>query len=79
MRAKDKLRAFWSKKEKDVMLHFPLGIQTTSDARFLADIFNKKFEEEITKRGYDISTLKFSIEPIKGNQDFASQRVKNES
>lgn len=74
MDARDKLRARWSKKEKDLMLHFPEGISTKSDAHWLSCLFDKQFTDELSRRGYDPTTLKFSIEPQKGNQRFTSQR-----
>lgn len=56
------------------MLFFPFGSQTVTDARYLSGIFNTEFTDELDRRGYDITTLKFSIEPKKGNQKFGSQR-----
>ena len=58
----NKLRARWSKAEKDILVTFPLGIQTECDANYLlSDIFTKDFVKEVTERGYDIKTLKFEI------------------
>lgn len=74
MKAADKLRADWSKRENDIILHWPLGSQTKCDASWLSDLFNKEVTAELEKRGYDVKTLKFSIEPQKGNDKFASQR-----
>jgi len=74
MRAKDKLRAYWSKRENDLMLYHPLGMQTVCDAHWLSNMLDKKFTEELRRRGYDPRTLKFSIEPLAGNDRFASQR-----
>lgn len=74
MQANDKLRATWSKKENDVMLHYPVGFYMSSDGHWLSRIFNKEFTDELKKRGYDITTLKFSVEPKAGDIRFASQR-----
>ena len=74
MRAKDKLRAYWSRRENDLMLYHPLGMQTVTDAHYLSNMFNKEFTEQLKRRGYDLKTLKFSIEPLAGNDRFASQR-----
>lgn len=74
MNARDKLRATYSKKEKDVILHFPLGYGTSSDGHYLSGIFNVEFTDQLERRGYDLSTMKFSIEPMKGNDRFSSQR-----
>jgi hypothetical protein len=74
MRAEDKLRATWSKRENDVMLHYPLGQSTASDGHWLSGVFSKEFTEELQRRGYDVSTLRFSVEPMQGCERFASQR-----
>ena len=58
---KHKLKAFWSKKENDVMIEFAMGIGTKGDGGFLAGIFNERFTNELKERGYDINTLKFEI------------------
>ena len=63
MKAADKLRATYSRKERDVILHFPLGTSTVSDGHYLSGIFNKAFTDEMEKRGYNLATMKFSIEP----------------
>jgi len=73
LRAADKLRLYWEKSEGLTCLH-PLGFQTQCDAGFLSGIFDKAFLDEMTRRGYDVKTLRFSIEPQKGNQRFSSQR-----
>lgn len=57
----NKLRAFWDKKEDDVIIDFPLGIMTKADGHWLSGIFNEQFTKELTDRGYDIETMKFEI------------------
>ena len=74
MQSTEKLRVFWSKKTKDLILWHPFGVGTKSDAHWLAGVFNEDFTNELEKRGYNISTLKFSVEPKKGEKKFASQR-----
>jgi len=74
MKQTDKLRATWSRKERDVMLHFPPGRQTQCDGHYLSSVFNNEFVAELVRRGYDIETMKFSVEPSRGNDRFASQR-----
>lgn len=61
MKNKYKLRADWSKKEKDIMLHYPLGISTSCDGGYIQSFFNNEFIKEMKARGYLIETLKFSI------------------
>lgn len=57
-----KLTAKWSKKEKDLMVKYPLGCGTNCDSVYLlCDVFNKTFIEEMKDRGYDIKSLKFEI------------------
>ena len=78
MKAIDKLRATYSKKESDVILHYPLGFHTKRDAHWLSSVFGEEFTDELDKRGYDVTTMRFSVEPKAGNKDFASQRVAND-
>ena len=77
MKAKDKLRATWCKQEDTILLHYPLGSQTKCDGGFLSGHITEAFAEELEARGYDKTTLKFSIEPKKGDERFASQRGDN--
>ena len=66
------LRAFWSKKEKDIMFYWPSGPHTKTDGHFLygrmsIGPFNydgkldTAFLKELEDRGYDLTTLLFSI------------------
>jgi hypothetical protein len=75
MRAVDKLRANWSKQENDVMLHWPSGICTKADGHWLSGVFDKAFIKELEKRGYDPQTMRFSVEPKRGNERFTSQKT----
>jgi hypothetical protein len=75
VRRQDKLRTDWGKKEKDVVLHFPLGSGTRSDAHWLSAVFDKAFVEELLRRGYDPATLRFEVAPLPGDPKFASQRA----
>lgn len=61
MRAKFKLRAYWSKREKDLMIDWPLGISTGADGWLLHEMFSKDFQKELIERGYDIETIRFEI------------------
>lgn len=74
MKAIDKLRAYWSKKENDIVLAHPSGSSTKSDGHFLSMVFSQEVTDFLASRGYDITTLRFSIEPKKGCQRFASQQ-----
>lgn len=58
---KNTLTARWSKRERDVMLDWPAGYGAKSDARWLADMFNLAFTKELEQRGYDPTTLRFSV------------------
>ncbi|MCK5603239.1 hypothetical protein KAR91_15255 [Candidatus Pacearchaeota archaeon] len=84
MKAEDKLRVWWSKKEEDFMISPPSGIGTKSDGHLMHSHFfyNKTslgnlLHEELESRGYDITTMKFSIEPKKGDYRFSSQIPEN--
>ena len=75
---KTKLKARWSKKEKDILFSFP----RSCDGHYLHHIFSKKnerdtfstkfpplsFLEDLEARGYDIKTLKFEIQ-LKNEQE----------
>lgn len=56
-----KLSAKWSKREKDIVVSWPDGKSTKSDARLLAGIIDDHMLSELDRRGYDIRTLKFEI------------------
>lgn len=67
------LKAKWSKKENCILYHFD---KRPSDGSILADFFERitsKFtcdgkertlKDELTARGFDITTLKFSIKRV---------------
>ena len=78
MKAVHKFRVNWSKREKDLVYHYPLGIMTKSDAHWLNGIFTEKFTDELESRGYDVKTFKFEICPKIGNYKFSSQRAGGE-
>lgn len=63
----NKLKVNYSKRERDLMIHHPLGIGTKADAHFLSGFFNQEFSDELTRRGYDITTLKFEVKPLLPN------------
>ena len=62
----DKLEAKWSKKEHDIMICYP----NRPDGHFLHGflvhardpVIPDSFLKELENRGYDLTTLKFSIE-----------------
>lgn len=68
MSTKNKLSAKWSAKEKSILYSYP----RKQDGGMLAAAFemcklldNKTLLQELEDRGYDITTLKFSIEKLK--------------
>lgn len=72
MKAVAKLRARWSKRERDILAQYPAGSQTKSDGGYLCHIL-KPTLAELERRGYDITTFRFSIAPSQGNARFDSQ------
>ena len=53
----------YSKKEKDFLIHYENDYQ--SNAGYINDhILDKEFVAELKNRGYDVSTLKFSIKNL---------------
>lgn len=68
IKAEDRLRVHWSKEECDLMAHWPTMVQGSSDASWLfGHVFTEEARKELTKRGWDITTLRFSIAPKLGN------------
>lgn len=64
LKKKDKLTAYWDKKENCIGAYHPLGFMTQTDAHYLFDkVFTKEFVKEMTDRGYDVRTMKFEISP----------------
>lgn len=70
MKKKNKLRAYWNKKEKDTMFYHPAGYMVKCDAAFLHTVFTKEFRKELEDRGYDWTTFKFEISPKLPNNKF---------
>ncbi len=58
----NKLKARYSKREKDLLIEHPLGFNTGSDGHMLYD-FLRQLKGELEDRGYDITTLKFEVSP----------------
>ena len=64
LKNKEKLTAYWDKKENCIGAYHPLGFMIQADAHYLFDnVFTKEFVKEITDRGYDVTTMKFEISP----------------
>ena len=58
----NKLRARYSKRERDIVVTYPKGRGTVCDCNYLfSDIFTDDFVKDMESRGYDIKTLKFEI------------------
>jgi hypothetical protein len=73
VKATDKLRVYYMKRERDIGGWHPLGRQTQCDLGWLLHEM-KHILAELEARGYDTKTLKLSVEPQQGNERFASQR-----
>ena len=65
-----KLRAFYSKRQKDTILENSSGYFTKNDIHFLNGVFTKEFRKELEDRGYDWTTFKFEISPKLPNEKF---------
>ena len=73
----DMLDVCWNKSDEELECFYPEGKDTRNDAEYiLFEIFKTSKCNELKKRGYDLSTLKFSIAPRKGNKKFKSERNK---
>lgn len=73
MKAIDKLRVWWFKRERDMGGWHPLGSQTVCDLSYLLYALKPIFAE-LDRRGYDLTTFKLSIEPKRDSDRFASNR-----
>ena len=65
MKQRQKLRAYWSRRERDLTLSHPLGPTSRADAQWLYCILNKSFISELERRGYNPATIRFSVESVK--------------
>lgn len=70
MKADKKLRVSWDKRERTLMFHYPAGSQTKCDGGYLSGIITEEVAKELNRRGYDKTTIKFSIEPKKDSDRF---------
>lgn len=65
----DKLRVYWGhekfdKYNDDLIVSWPRMIQGSADGSWIfSKVFTKEVREEFIRRGWDITTLKFSIAP----------------
>lgn len=66
---KDKLRFYYgrdphNKGTRDFVVHFPQMQMGSADAGYLfTNVFTDKVMEELARRGYDLTTIRFSIAP----------------
>ncbi len=51
------LRARWSKREADILIQFP----NKPDGHWLSGLLDQRMIDELRRRGYDPSTLRFSV------------------
>lgn len=61
-----RIRLRWSKKERDVEVHWDAGCQGTAGMvlthfTHTPTLHNSTFVKELEQRGYDVTTLRFSI------------------
>jgi hypothetical protein len=57
MTPQPELKIRWSKTEQDLLIAFP----RSCDGHWIAGVFNREFTQELQERGYDITTLRFSV------------------
>ena len=50
----------WNKKENDLEVFWDKGL--SHSAGFFIDLFSKEIKKEIAERGFNIKSMKFSIE-----------------
>jgi len=50
----------WSKRERDLMVHWDKE-SSKANPGYIIGLFPKEVQQELDRRGFDITTLKFSI------------------
>lgn len=61
---KDKLRVYWDHNEDDLVVSWPMMCQGSCDGGWIfSNFFTDDVKKEFERRGWDITTLKFSIAP----------------
>jgi len=66
IKEKDKLRVYWGhdKYDYDLVVSWPMMRQGQCDGGWIfSEVFTKEVRAEFERRGWDITTLKFSIAP----------------
>lgn len=66
IKEKDKLRVYWGhdKYDYDLVVSWPMMRQGQCDGGWIfSEVFTEEVRKEFEKRGWDITTLKFSIAP----------------
>ena len=69
IKEKDKLRVYWGHDEDDkhnydLVVSWPMMCQGSCDGSWIfSKVFNDDVRQEFERRGWDITTLKFSIAP----------------
>lgn len=77
IKKEDKFRVYWDKKENDIMFYHPAGRNTGADGWYYHSyVFTSEFLEEMKRRGYDITTIKFEITPDINNERFENLKLK---
>ena len=77
MKKEDKVTLYWDKKENCIGGSYPLSSVGKNCLHLLFSRLDDKLIHDLTNLGLDVKTLKLSIEPIKGDTRFASQRANN--
>lgn len=56
----NKVWVYWSEREKDLMVNWD-SERTKANPRYILGMFTQEHLDELDRRGYDITTLRFSI------------------
>lgn len=56
---KPDIKLRWNKRENDIEVQWEAGHKHTG--LYMLDLFNKDVQKELRDRGYDLTTIKFSI------------------
>ena len=75
VRLRNKLYITWTEKD-GFLVHYPIGIDTRTDASFMAHIIPSNLAKELDARGYNMKTFRLEICPKVGNSKFVSERAR---
>lgn len=56
-----RIRVYWGKKENDLMVAWDEGASRQTSKYLISQVFPKEVLQELDRRGYDTTTIRFQI------------------